>query len=129
MRQFFSYTVVSAICLGVDTGILLTSVKMEWLAPGLAGALGYGIGLLLHFVLSVMFVFPVAQGGSSWKYSGYFAGYLLTGLVGTLVTYYIIHYGSATEVPLLILKGFAVAVSYILVYLLRKYGVFRQVTD
>ena len=150
MKQLFTYTAISALALGLDTGILFglvhyaqvfqgLGVLLEsaaalltgWLPltvtlEGIAAALGNTAGLVLHFTLSMIFIFHTGPGLSYWDYASYFAAFTLTALVGTVLTMYIVSYGSLLEMHLLLSKAIAVAVAFISVFLIRKYVVFRK---
>ena len=150
MKQLVTYTAISALALALDTGILFGLVHYAgaihglgallenaadlltaWLPltvtlEGIAAALGNTAGLLLHFTLSMIFIFHTGPGLSYWDYAGYFIAFTLTALVGTVLTMYIVSYGSLLGLHLLLSKGIAVAVAFISVFLLRKYVVFRK---
>ena len=150
MKQLITYTAISALALGLDTGILFGLVHYaqavsaldallqgaaDWLTgwlpltvtlEGIAAGLGNTAGLLLHFTLSMLFIFHTGPGLRYWDYAGYFAAFTLTALVGTVLTMYIVSYGSLLGLHLLLSKAIAVAVAFISVFLIRKYVVFRK---
>ena len=125
LRQLIIYTVISAVCLMIDTAILWTLVNYAGMAQGfVAVALGYSTGMFLHFALSIVFVFPQAEGTSMRRYTGYLSGYLLSGGVGILLSSLIIYYGALLGFHLLINKAVAIVISFTTVFLIRKYIVF-----
>ena len=122
MPELSYYTIVSAVALGVDLGIF-TALTRGGMRPALAGISGYAVGLVLHYGLSVRFVF--ATSGSAKSSSRRFVEFVLSGLVGLCLTWAII--GATTEMlhlPALAGKIAAVGTSFIVVFLLRRGIVF-----
>ena len=122
LHQLGRYTFVSAAALALDVAIYAILVGAGWRAA-LAGAIGYAIGLALHFSLSTRFVFDASRTAkSSWRL---FAEFVATGLVGIAITAAII--ALATEILHLgaaLAKLAAVAASFAAVYLMRRSIVF-----
>ena len=88
-----------------------------------AGIVGYGVGLVLHYILSIRYVFEHDDRSKAGLRR--FVEFVLSGLIGVAITWLII--AVATEVlhlPALIGKVAAVGTSFIVVFLLRKGIVF-----
>lgn len=124
MPQVSAYVVVSALALAVDLVFFQTLVTIG-IRPKLAGAAGYMTGLALHYVLSKTFVFDVSASAKSklQRRLEFFA----SGLIGLLITAGIIWL--ATEmlhVHASIAKLAAVAISFVVVFLIRRQIVFAM---
>ena len=120
--QLSRYSAVSALALGLDFVVYLALVGSGFAAP-LAGAIGYAIGLTLHYALSARFVFDArATRKSDGRLFGEFA---MSGLVGLFITASII--AIATEMlhlGALAAKMLAAGASFLAVFLLRRSVVF-----
>jgi len=123
LNEFLRYTAVSGISLAIDIAVfaLLTSATVT--SAALAGALSCMVGLLVHYVLSVMFVFRGAVSGKSgWRLV---SEYALTGAMGFIITagaiVLVSDIGGATAY---IGKCFGIAATFISVYLVRAGFVF-----
>jgi len=120
--QLNRYTVVSVLALTLDMSVYLSLTQVGYPAT-LAGVVGYGTGMLLHFSLSTRFVFrKEARGKSETRL---FTEFVASGLVGIAITATVIKI--ATEVvglSALLAKCCAVAVSFVAVFVLRRAVVF-----
>lgn len=117
------YLLVSLCALSIDTMFFLALSR--WVMPaGWAALAGYGLGIVIHWLLSVRFVFAEQIGGRPTH--GQRAGFLLSAGLGLAVTTGTVstlaHFGS----PALPAKMAAVLLSFTLVYLVRKYVVFAR---
>lgn len=122
MPELSYYTIVSAIALGVDL-VIFTGLARSGLRPAIAGVAGYAVGLILHYALSVRFVFETA--GSAKSGLRRFAEFVVSGGVGILITWAIIAFSTEVlHLPALIGKVGAVGTSFIVVFILRKSIVF-----
>lgn len=120
--QLSRYTAVSALALAVDFLVFLTLVGAV-LQPSLAGAAGYGVGLAMHYALSVRYVFDAGTTGKSE--ARLFGEFIASGLIGMAITVLVI--AVATDgigLPPLLGKAAAVAASFLIVFLLRRSVVF-----
>lgn len=121
--QFLRYGVVSVAALSLDLAIFLTLAE-SGAASTLAGAAGYAVGLLLHFVLSVALVFGPAREKSRRRLFGEFAA---SGMFGLMTTAIIIglmvdklHTSAFTA------KTTAVLITFVAVFILRRHVVFAS---
>lgn len=123
IRQVGLYGFVSVLALAIDSAAFL-KLAQYGLTPALAAAIGYSLGLVVHFVLSSRLVFDgAATGKSPLRLFGEFA---VTGLAGLLITA-----GCVTVMidgfrsgPLAA-KAVAVAFSFAAVFLFRRAFVFQ----
>ena len=122
VMQIGRYGLVSVAALGCDFAVFLALTKAGVLAA-IAGMIGYAVGLVLHFVLSTVFVFDTrASRKTRARLFGEFAvsggaGLVLTAAVITVMT----HRLDAAPVAA---KITAVIVSFAVVFLLRRSVVF-----
>ncbi len=124
MPELSYYTIVSAVALSVDL-ILFTGLTRSGMRAAAAGLVGYSVGLVLHYILSVRFVFET--NGSDKSNVRRFTEFVASGLIGLAITWLII--GVATEwlhLPALIGKVGAVGTSFIVVFMLRRGIVFAR---
>jgi putative flippase GtrA len=122
LPQLSRYTIMSALALGLDLGLFLALTNGQ-VNPSTAGIISYVAGLMLHYLMSVNYVFdPSIAEKSDIRLFGEF---VLTGLVGLFITAIVI--SIATDhvgLPALVGKIAAVATSFIAVFLLRRTIVF-----
>ena len=120
--QFSRYSMASMLALSLDFAIYLMLTTGQTRAA-LAGVIGYACGMVLHFLLSVRFVFDASAAHKAQpRLLGEFA---LSGLAGMVITVVVI--AAATELahlPALPAKILAASASFVVVYLLRRTVVF-----
>lgn len=116
------YVGASAVALGVDMTVFLAS-HAGGLNPATAAALGYSAGIVAHWLLSSRLVFADARrdGAAQVRQQGLF---VLSAIVGLLLTVAIVGLGSVIGVPAILAKLVAVGVSFQATYLLRSRIVF-----
>ena len=122
LSQLSRYSAASALALALDFTVYLVLTTGD-MKPVLAGVLGYGAGLVLHFLLSSRFVFnATAANNAQTRLFGKFA---LSGLAGIATTAIVM--ALATDLaglPGLPAKVLAAATSFVFVYWLRCTMVF-----
>jgi putative flippase GtrA len=122
LPQISRYAVVSLMALVLDYATYLSLVWTgTW--PTLAGITGYSLGLALHFLLSLAFVFPVTAAHK--PPSRLFGEFVLSGLAGLAMTAAVI--ATATDLiglPAIAAKLLATGTSFFVVYALRRGIVF-----
>lgn len=116
---FTRYLLASICALCADMLLFLALLRLD-LHPGLAGFAGYSFGLLLHWLISVRFVFLSDRRATH----GQRAGFIASALIGIGITTGLISGLSAAGLAPPIAKLMAVPVSFLTVYAIRKYGVF-----
>ncbi len=113
---------VGALCADVATFWLLIQGHMN---DALASAIGYSVGILVHWLFSSRIVFGdgvAASGVARSRQKGLFA---LSALAGLAVTTAIVGTADWLGLNTLIAKLFAVGISFALTYILRAKIVFR----
>jgi putative flippase GtrA len=122
MPQLSRYALVSVLALALDFAVFLLVNRTIGLAT-LAGVVGYGCGIILHYYLSRRFVFAAA--GSQKSAHRLFSEFVASGLVGLAVTAGVIALATG---PLglspIMAKVLAVAASFVGVYVIRRTIVF-----
>ena len=122
MPELSYYTVVSIVALGVDLAVFNVAL-LGGMRAGLAGIVGYTVGLVLHYLLSVRYVFQTAHSAKSSARR--FGEFVLSGIVGVAITWGVIHVATdVAHLPANIGKIAAVGTSFIVVFLLRRGIVF-----
>jgi putative flippase GtrA len=122
MPELSYYTLVSAVALGVDL-LFFTGLTQGGMRASLAGIIGYSVGLVLHYILSVRFVFDTSRAAKQGLRR--FVEFVLSGAIGLGVTWLIITVSTELlHLPALIGKIAAVGVAFIVVFLLRRGIVF-----
>ena len=96
--EFLRYVLVGGIAFVADWGTLV--IFREYLLNGgsswelaLCTALGFVTGLVVNYVLSVLFVFRKADNKSSGKSAGAFVVFALVGIVGLGLTELVMYIG------------------------------------
>lgn len=115
------YLVASLLALCVDMGLFL-ALTWAGLAPGWAAMLGYGGGIVMHWLLSVRFVFSVTTARRPLRLLR--LQFLLSALLGLAITGWLVSLLTAMDMAPAGAKGTAVLASFIAVYLVRKHVVF-----
>ena len=119
------YLVASAIALSCDYLLLLWLVQSDFLSTGVAGAVSYGLGIGVHYLLSRWFVFE--PGWLHQRAGMELTGFVGTGLAGLALTVLILQVGSELlGIPVVLSKAAAVGGSFALTYLMRRRLVFRR---
>ncbi len=118
------YILASVGALAVDMGTF-RALLSAGISPMAASAVGYSIGIAVHWILSSRKVFAdqVAAGGMARTRQK--AMFVISALLGLGVTTMIVGGGSAAGVDPSIAKLCAIVVSFTLTWLLRKRVVFR----
>jgi putative flippase GtrA len=121
-KEFLLYAVASALALAVDVAILYLAATRLAMPGYLAAALAYAVGLAVHYVLSVRYVFAYRRMASQRRNE--IMVYALTGLVGIVLSAGIVHAGDLLDQSLAMSKLIAIAVSFIAVFMIRKVTLF-----
>ena len=122
MPELSYYTIVSAIALGIDV-VAFSAFTGAGTPARWAGVVGYSIGLVVHYILSARYVFDTR--GSTKTAFRRFVEFVISGTIGLGITWLAIAIAvDLMHLPALIGKGAAVAVSFVVVFLLRRGIVF-----
>jgi putative flippase GtrA len=123
MIQFLRYTFVSFAALAVDYVFYIFLINFTSLKAEIAASISYMIGLVLAYVLLKKFVFNF---GVKHRVKVERILFYLSGLIGTITTYLVAKTSMFLYANPFIAKGNAVLVSFGIVYLFRKYYVFKK---
>lgn len=123
---FIRYGVVSVVALAVDLGIFM-GLLYSGMNSALAAAIGYAIGILAHWLLSSRKVFQdrVSLRGSRER-TQQKAMFVVSALLGLVLTMAIVGAGDLAGVDPRIAKFFAIGLSFVLTYLLRNVVIFAR---
>ncbi|QUM72774.1 GtrA family protein [Sphingopyxis granuli] len=123
--RWIGYLFASVLALGCDAGLFLLLLGTG-LEPVAASALGYGLGIAVHWLVSSRLVFAdsaAARGtGERQRQKMLFVGSALAGLA---VTTAVVGLGIGWGLDPRIAKLAAIAISFQTTYLLRRHIVFR----
>ncbi len=120
---FTRYLAASIVALAFDVASFSTLVATH-ISATTASAIGYCVGIIIHWMVSAHYVFPgKTRDGSALQWQRVlFAGSALLGLAITVATVTLL---SNLGVHAIAAKGVAVGISFVAVYAARKWGVFR----
>ena len=126
--RFVRYLLASVGALAVDVGTFMAFLAIGTSAA-LASALGYSIGIVAHWLLSSRTVFSdeVAERGPERTWQK--ALFVFSALLGLGVTTAIVGFADASGIDPRLAKGFSIAVSFTLTWLLRRHIVFSRRDD
>ena len=117
------YLVASVVALAVDVAVYFALVGLN-LSTAIASGVGYSAGIMIHWLISsqIVFVGKVREGIAKHLQRALFAGSALLGLGITVgVVAILSNIGSDPATAKLV----AIIVSFIAVYAVRKWGVFK----
>jgi putative flippase GtrA len=117
------YLAASIIALAFDVALFSSLVAIA-VNPTLASAAGYCAGIVIHWLVSANIVFTgkTRDGAALHIQRALFAGSALVGLGITVATVEILGRVGVHPIPS---KGAAIGISFVAVYAMRKWGVFR----
>lgn len=123
LEQLVRYAFVSAVALGLDFAVFLILNHAAVISAAAAGAVGYTMGLLLHYVLSVRLVFD--PNCSLKTRRRLFTEFVISGLFGIGTTWAVIHLATNVfAMGSVSAKGVAVLVSFLAVFAIRRSIIF-----
>ncbi|BBD01216.1 MULTISPECIES: GtrA family protein [Sphingobium] len=121
-RLMFARYLLASICaLGSDFATFLM-LDHGGAAPMMAALGGYLVGLIVHWIISVRFVFDLTDGPTHAQR----IGFVLSAGVGMGITMVLVGALSAVGILPAIAKLLSVPVSFLSVYAIRKYGIFAR---
>lgn len=122
-RQYFCYAAVSLLCMCIDIATFLLLLRCD-ATPGISAGFGYMAGTAAHWTLSTRLVFQSETiSGGRGRLRQRFA-FLLSALCGTALTILTVNIGVACGLDARLAKILAIAISFNLVWLLRRRLVF-----
>lgn len=120
--EFARYVAVSVVALAVDVVVLwLLAVRLAMAAP-VAGAIAYTAGLGVHYALAISQVFGFRR-LSHWP-AAEFALYAATGGAGVVISAAVLYVGERVGASLWTAKAVAVAIAFVVTYLIRRHALF-----
>ena len=122
---YVRYVVVSAIALAVDLGCFSLLIA-GGTAAAAASAIGYSVGILVHWTISSRAVFIGRIAVHGVARSRQQALFLISALIGLGLTVGIVGLGTAIGIEPHLAKGLAIAASFQATYLMRRHVVFRS---
>lgn len=123
--RFIRYFLASVGALAVDFGSFMTLLNAGTHAA-LASALGYSFGIIAHWLLSSRKVFHDTVAHETMARTRQKALFVISALVGLGLTTVIVGVGSGSGIDPRLAKLFAIAVSFLVTYVLRSKMVFRS---
>jgi putative flippase GtrA len=124
-RLWARYLMASVIALAADLACYWTLVKLH-VAPAGAAALGYGLGILVHWLLSTRTVFAEGMNLEGAERVRGKALFVASALVGLCLTVGIVSVATTLGAHAALAKLIAILVSFQTTYLLRKRLVFNS---
>lgn len=122
--ELISYSAVSLLALFVDILSLYLLVASGQFARPMAAVFAYLVGLIVHYLLAVAFVFGYRR---FERHQGVeFASYLVTGLIGVGTNYAVMLGGAEMGATLWESKTLAVVLSFGLTYIARRSWLFSD---
>lgn len=122
LQKLSAYSLVSVAALVLDF-LVFQSLASSGVLPAMAAVAGYGVGMVLHYTISVRFVFANATRKSRRRT---FFEFALSGLVGLAMTTAVVALATTwLALPPLAAKAIAVIVSFVTVFWLRSTIVFK----
>ena len=117
------YLAASIIALAFDVAVFASLVALGS-DPTIASAAGYCAGIVVHWLVSANIVFTgkTRDGAALLIQRALFAGSALVGLGMTVATVEILGRAGVHPIPS---KGVAIGISFVAVYAMRKWGIFR----
>lgn len=118
---FTRYLLASICALSADFALFLLLNHMG-LPPAAAAFGGYSGGLVLHWLISVHFVFEMQEPATHAQR----VAFIISALIGMAITMALVGGLSSLGIPPAAAKLMAVPVSFLTVYAIRKYGIFTR---
>lgn len=133
--QFFRYLFVGGLATVVDWVLLFgfekliasltDSAPVQTAAKYIAAVIGFAAGLLVNFLLTRAFVFN-SQTARAGNTAGEFAGHLIVGVIGLLLTELFLWFGDLLSVHFMLSKVVATVIVFFWNYLARKFIVYKK---
>ncbi len=123
-KEFLLYTAISGVAWLLDVAVLYLAALYLDMPVFLAAAIAYMIGLIVHYMLSIRYVFTYRQLAD--KPRAEILLYALTGVVGIVLSAGIVHIGSQLQLPLIWSKIAATLITFVVVFIIRKVTLFSD---
>lgn len=122
--RFSRYVLASVGALVVDMGAFLALLALMTV-PWIASAIGYSLGILAHWLLSSRTVFGAGVAGHGPARTRQKALFVVSALIGLGLTTALVASAAAAGMDPRLAKLAAIAVSFLVTWLLRNHIVFR----
>ena len=122
--RFLRYLGASIGALAVDAGVMFALIGGGVMAP-LATALGYSLGIAVHWLLSSRLVFREGVAATGRARTAQKASFVVSAVAGLVLTTLIVSAAQMAGLDLRIAKIAAIGASFVLTYALRAHVVFR----
>ncbi|WP_416462614.1 GtrA family protein [Sphingomonas sp. VDB2] len=119
--MFARYLLASIAALASDFATFL-ALDHSGAWPVVAALGGYTVGLIVHWMISVRFVFDLGDGPTH----GQRLGFIASAMIGMGITMALVGALSALGLSPALAKLASVPVSFLSVYAIRKYGIFAR---
>ncbi|CAM5380170.1 GtrA family protein [Sphingobium scionense] len=119
--MFARYLLASICALSSDMAAFLMLSRIG-ATPMLAAFGGYAVGLVVHWVISIRFVFDTGAGPSNTQR----VAFVVSALIGMGITIAMVGGLSAVGIAPATAKLISVPASFLSVYAIRKYGIFAR---
>ncbi|MEJ7926067.1 GtrA family protein [Sphingobium sp. AN641] len=117
------YLLASIIALAVDMALFLAITTIGW-PPMVAAFLGYVTGMLVHWSISIRYVFRTGGNGAPRASHAQRVAFFASALLGMGITMAVVGGLTAVGIHAAAAKGVAIGISFLTVYAIRKYGIF-----
>ncbi|MEC3950922.1 GtrA family protein [Sphingobium sp. HWE2-09] len=121
-RLMFARYLLASICALTSDFAIFLALDHGGAPPMIAALGGYASGLIVHWVISIRFVFDLAGGPTHAQR----IGFVVSALIGMSITLALVGALSAIGMAPAIAKLLSVPVSFLSVYAIRKYGIFAR---
>lgn len=122
--RFLRYLSASIGALMVDAGTMFALIAAGMMASA-ASALGYSLGIAVHWLLSSRLVFREGVAATGRARTAQKASFVFSAIAGLLLTTLIVSVAGMAGLDLRIAKLAAIGASFTLTYVLRTHVVFR----
>lgn len=118
---FTRYLLASVVALSADFALFLALTHVH-VPPAVAALGGYGGGLVLHWLISVHFVFGLEAPPTHAQR----IAFIVSAVIGMAMTAALVGGLTVLGMPPAAAKLMAIPVSFLAVYAIRKYGIFAR---
>lgn len=132
IKEFFRYAIVGGISFLADFGTLtlfeeaVFKINEGW-QLFIATAAGFTVGLIVNYVLSLLFVFKTSENNGNGKSIGAFLIFTLVGVIGLGITELLMHLGvNVLHLHYMLTKIVTAGIVLIWNYLGRKILIFNK---
>ena len=126
--QFVRYLAAAVGALAVDMGSFMTFLSLG-VAAGLSAFAGYSLGIVANWFLLSRMVFGEEVAARGFARTQQKAIFVVATLSGLGLTTGIVSTASALGINVIVTKGFAIVLSFLVNWLIRKHFIFKPITS